>query len=213
MQDILIYGDSLTWGIIPMTRKRFPFHERWPGVMENKLNASGRRVRVIEDCLNGRRTVLDDPFKAGRNGIVGLAQRIEIHSPLALVILMLGTNDLQSMHAFNAWHASQGIAALVDAIRKAPIEPGMPAPPILVVAPPAIQNPRGPLAPKFMGGDAKCIGLPEAYRETAKALGCSFFNAGTATSSSNVDGIHLDLEQHLALGEAITPLVTSLISL
>src|SRR5947207_8787502 len=85
MKDILIYGDSLTWGIIPMTRKRFAFHERWPGVMENELNAGGRRVRVIEDCLNGRRTVWDDPFKPGRNGIVGLAQRIEIHSPLALV--------------------------------------------------------------------------------------------------------------------------------
>lgn len=213
MKDILIYGDSLTWGIIPMTRKRFPFHERWPGVLENKLNAGSRRVRIIEDSLNGRRTVLDDPFKAGRNGLVGLAQRIEIHSPLALVILMLGTNDLQSTHTFNAWHASQGIAALIDAIRKAPIEPGMPSPPILLIAPPAIRNPRGPLAPKFMGGDDKCVGLPEAYSETAKALGCSFFDAGTVTSSSNMDGIHLDLEQHLALGEAIAPVVSSLIAL
>src|SRR6185436_4932740 len=80
MQDIFIYGDSLTWGIIPLTRKRFPFEQRWTGVLENKLNAGTRHVRVIEDALNGRRTVLDDPFKAGRNGLVGLAQRIEIHS-------------------------------------------------------------------------------------------------------------------------------------
>src|SRR5215510_10341409 len=101
MHDILVYGDSLTWGIVPLTRKRFSFDERWPGVMENKLNAGLRRVRVIEDCLNGRRTVGDDPFKPGRNGSVGLAQRIEIHSPLALVILMLGTNDFQSVHAYN----------------------------------------------------------------------------------------------------------------
>jgi hypothetical protein len=36
--------------------------------------------------LNGRRTVWDDPFKPGRNGLAGLAQRIEMHSPLALVI-------------------------------------------------------------------------------------------------------------------------------
>jgi hypothetical protein len=55
MQDILIYGDSPTWGIIPMTRNRFAFSERWPGMMENELNAAGRRVRVIEDCLNDHR--------------------------------------------------------------------------------------------------------------------------------------------------------------
>lgn len=211
MQDILIYGDSLTWGMIPMTRKRFPFNERWPGVMENKLNLGGRHVRVIEDCLNGRRTVLEDPFKPGRNGIVGLAQRIEIHSPLALVILMLGTNDLQSMHSHNAWHASQGIASMVDVIRKAPMEPGMPVPPVLVVAPPPIGTPRGFVAPKFAGGDVKSAGVAQAYREVASTLGCAFFDAGTVTSSSHVDGVHLDLEQHLALGEAMVEQVRRLL--
>jgi hypothetical protein len=63
LPHILVYGDSLTWGIVPDTRKRFPFEERWPGILENKLNALGRRVRITEDCLNGRRTVWDDPFK------------------------------------------------------------------------------------------------------------------------------------------------------
>ena len=90
MQHILVYSDSASWGIIPATRRRLLFDARWPGVMELALQQSGRRVRVIEDCLNGRRTVWEDPFKAGRNGLVGLAQRIEIHSPLALVMLMLG---------------------------------------------------------------------------------------------------------------------------
>src|SRR6202521_2283009 len=144
MQHILVYSDSLTWGIIPNTRSRLPFDERWTGVLENQLNASSRQVRVIEDCLNGRRTVWDDPFKPGRNGLVGLAQRIEINSPLSLVMLMLGTNDLQSMHPHTAWHAAQGMAALVAAVRQAPIEPGMPRAPILVIAPPPIGIPRGP---------------------------------------------------------------------
>jgi len=100
MHQILIYSDSLTWGIIPDTRARLPFDERWPGVLENKLNASGPRIRVIEDCLNGRRTAWDDPFKRGRNGLEGLAQRIEINSPLSLVILMLGTNDFQFCQSY-----------------------------------------------------------------------------------------------------------------
>jgi lysophospholipase L1-like esterase len=192
MQHILVYADSLSWGIIPTTRKRLEFDQRWPGVMEIGLNRAGKTARVIEDCLNGRRTVWEDPFKPGRNGLDGLAQRIEIHSPLSLVVLMLGTNDLQSMHQSNAWLSSQGIAALVTTIRQAPIEPGMPVPPILIV---------------------KFVGLSAAYRETAVTLGCHFFNAGSITPASRIDGIHLDADQHHLLGKAMVSVVAPLLPL
>lgn len=211
MQHILVYSDSLSWGIIPTTRKRLSYEQRWPGIMEISLCSSGQRVRVIEDCLNGRRTVWDDPFKPGRNGLVGLAQRIEIHSPLELVVLMLGTNDFQSMHEYNAWHSSQGILALVSAIRTAPIEPGMPVPQILVIAPPAIRTPKGPIAPKFEGGERKSVGLAIAYQKACEEAGCHFFDAGSVITSSNVDGVHLDLEQHLALGNAVSKVVKPLL--
>lgn len=211
MQQVLVYGDSLSWGIVPLTRRRLPFAERWPGVMERALSSAGHPVRILEDCLNGRRTVWDDPFKPGRKGLDGLAQRVEMHSPLALVVLMLGTNDLQSMHPHVAWHAAQGIAALVHAIRQAPIEPGMPVPPVLVVAPPPVEDPRGPLAPKFLGADAKGIGLADEYREVATTLACHFFDAGAVTSSSRVDGIHLDADQHRVLGEALAAVVRPLL--
>lgn len=212
MQNILVYSDSLSWGIVPTTRKRLLFEQRWPGVMEMSLCSSGQKVRVIEDCLNGRRTAWDDPYKPGRNGLVGLAQRIEMHSPLALVVLMLGTNDFQSMHEHNAWHSSQGISALVSAIRSAPIEPGMPVPEILVVAPPPIRTPKGPIAPKFAGGDVKCVGLSAAYRIVCEEAGCHFFDAGSIVTSSKVDGVHLDLEQHLILGSAVADVVKPLLS-
>jgi len=204
MPQILVYGDSLSWGIIPETRKRFAFEERWPGVLENGLNASGLNVRVIEDCLNGRRTVWEDPFKPGRNGLQGLAQRIEINSPLALVILMLGTNDFQFCHPYsNAWAAAQGVSVLINEIRKAPIEPGMAVPPILLVSPPLLQTAKGAMAEKFKGGEKRCAGLAEAYRQVAATLNCHFFDAETAATTSGVDGVHLDREQHLKLGKVL----------
>jgi lysophospholipase L1-like esterase len=212
MQHVLVYSDSLSWGIIPTTRKRLAFEQRWPGVMEIALGSAGRAVRVIEDCLNGRRTVWDDPFKPGRNGLVGLAQRIEIHSPLELVVLMLGTNDFQSMHQNNAWHSSQGIVALVSAIRSAPIEPGMPVPQVLVVAPPPIGTPSGPIAPKFQDAQKKSVGLAIAYKNVCEELPCHFFDAGAVTTSSSVDGVHLDAEQHLRLGRALSQFVAPLLT-
>ena len=207
MYQILIYADSLTWGIVPDTRKRWPFTTRWPGVMEGALARSGHQVRVIEDCLNGRRTVWEDPFKAGRNGRIGLEQRIEVSSPLSLVILMLGTNDFQSMHQFTAAHSAQGMAALVQAVRQAPIEPGMPVPEILIVAPPPVQEPKGAIAPKFEGAAQKSAGLASALSVIAKERDCEFFDAGTVTTTSRVDGVHLDADQHGRLGLAMADVV------
>ena len=213
MHHVFVYGDSLTWGIVPNTRKRFPFEERWPGVLENKLKELGHDVRLTEDCLNGRRTVWEDPFKPGRNGLAGLAQCMEKHSPLALVILMLGTNDFQFSHPYNnAWSAAQGIVALVNEIRKAPIEPGMAVPPILVICPPPICSPQGILAAKFSGAEQRCAGLADAYRTVSSDLGCHFFDAASVTSSSRVDGIHLDADQHLALGRALAGVVAPILA-
>jgi lysophospholipase L1-like esterase len=212
MHQILVYGDSLSWGIIPNTRNRFSFDQRWPGVMEIALQGMGESVRVIEDCLNGRRTVLEDPFKPGRNGIIGIEQRIEVNSPLSLVILFLGTNDFQSMHQHNAWHSAQGIGAIVSAIRRAPIEPGMPIPKILVVAPPPIQKAKGEIAPKLEGAEHKAVNLASAIEKVANETACAFFNAGSVTTSSKVDGVHLDAEQHLALGRALAKKVKPLLS-
>jgi lysophospholipase L1-like esterase len=208
VQHVLVYSDSLTWGIVPNTRNRLPFDERWPGVLENALNGPGKRVRVIEDCLNGRRTVWDDPFRPGRNGLQGLAQRIEVNSPLSLAILMLGTNDFQFSHPYNnAWSAGQGVAALVNEIRRAPIEPGMPVPPVLIVSPPPIRLPKGAIAPKFLGAEHRSVGLADAYREVSVSLGCHFFDAGSVTESSPLDGVHLDAGQHLTLGRALVDVV------
>ncbi|HEX3877297.1 MAG TPA: SGNH/GDSL hydrolase family protein [Bryobacteraceae bacterium] len=212
MQHIFVYGDSLSWGIVPNTRQRFPFDVRWPGAMEKRLNANGPRVRVTEDCVNGRRTVWDDPFKPGRNGLVGLGARIEAQSPIALLILMLGTNDFQFNHVYNnAQTSALGIAALVNEIRRAPIEPGMPVPPILIACPPPMQKPGGQVGLKFHGAEERSKGLAAAYEETGKSLGCSFFDAGNVTQSSRVDGIHLDEDQHLTLGAAIADFVAALL--
>ncbi len=211
MHQILVYADSLSWGIVPDTRRRFDFDRRWPGVLELELKNCGIPARVIEDCLNGRRTVWDDPYKPGRNGLDGLPQRIEINSPLSLVVVLLGTNDFQSMHQHNAWQSAQGVGAIIRAIRGAPIEPGMPVPTILVVAPPPIQKAKGKIVPKFEGAEVKATGLAQELRAMAQENSCHFFDAGSVTSTSRVDGVHLDEDQHAILGRALAGVIKPLL--
>jgi len=203
MHQILIYSDSLTWGIVPGSRERLSFDKRWPGIFEGALISVGKNIRVIENCLNGRRTVWSDPFKEGRDGSQGLAQVIEMHSPLKLVILLLGSNDFQCTHDNNAWLSAQGTAKLVQIIRQAPIEPCMPIPEIMIVAPPTIIKPKGVIVGKFNGSENRCVGLSVELEKIAKEYSAFFFNAGSVTEASIVDGIHLDENQHQTLGKAI----------
>ncbi|MES9828619.1 MAG: SGNH/GDSL hydrolase family protein [Candidatus Thiodiazotropha sp.] len=207
MEQVLIYSDSLTWGIIPNTRERLPFDRRWPGIFENTLLTAGKKIRIVENCLNGRRTAWPDPFKPGRNGAEGLSQVIEMHSPLKLVVLMLGTNDFQCTHDNSAWLSSQGMSKLINIIRQSPIEPGMPVPEILIVAPPSITQPKGPIAEKFRDAEKRFRGLGDELAKVATESSTHFFNAGKVTQSSKVDGIHLDEPDHKILGKALAEFV------
>lgn len=209
MKQILIYADSLSWGLIPNTRERQPFNKRWPGVFETSLKSQGHDVRIIENCLNGRRTVWSDPFKEGRNGSEGLAQVLEIHSPLALVILMLGTNDFQDTHDNNAKLSAQGMAKLIEIVRQAPIEPEMPIPEIMIIAPPVMTEVKGSIAMKFNGSEKRSVGLSQELEDISKEYSTLFFDSATVTGSSVVDGVHLDEDQHEKLGRAVAHAVSN----
>lgn len=79
--------------------------------------------------------------------------------------------------------------------------------PVLIVAPPPFDDPRGPLGPKFAGAAAKSVGLAAALRSVAEELDCAFFDAASVTPASRVDGIHLDADQHGVLGRALAEVV------
>jgi lysophospholipase L1-like esterase len=115
------------------------------------------------------------------------------------------------MHAHAPWHSAQGVGALVRAVRRAPIEPGMPVPAVLVIAPPPLDTPKGPIAPKFAGGEKRAVGLAAALERVAAEEKCAFFDAGSVTPASVVDGVHLDADQHARLGRALVPVVAALL--
>jgi len=123
---------------------------------------------------------------------------------------MLGTNDFQSMHDFNAWHSAQGTARLINEIRRANIEPGMPVPTIVVMASPTIKKPHGPMAKMFENAEIKSRGLAGELQTVAELNNCSFFNVANVTVASRMDGIHLDSDQHVLLGRAMAKFINKL---
>jgi lysophospholipase L1-like esterase len=85
----------------------------------------------------------------------------------------------------------------------------MPVPEIMVIAPPKITEPKGIIANKFKDSEKRSIGLAEELEKIAKENSVYYFNAGSVTESSTVDGIHLDEKQHEILGKAIFNVVSN----
>jgi lysophospholipase L1-like esterase len=121
--------------------------------------------------------------------------------------MMLGVNDFQSSHTNTAASSAMGSARLIDIIRHAPIEPGMPVPEILVVAPPVLGEPKGEIVDKFAGAIQRSSGLSDALHTMASEQAVFYFDAAPVIRTSDLDGVHLDLDQHCILGKAIAKFV------
>ena len=100
MKNILCFGDSNTWGYDPSNQTRFSKDIRWTGVLQQLL---GSKYNVIEEGLNGRTTNVNEKqdhglgyFRPFRSAMDLLSVLIETNSPLDLIIVMLGTNDLKT---------------------------------------------------------------------------------------------------------------------
>lgn len=207
IKSILCYGDSNTWGYNPVTQNRFAKHERWTGQLSRAL---GSDYDVIEEGLNGRTTVWDDPIEGHKNGRDYLIPCLESHQPLDLVIILLGVNDLKKRFSLSAFDVAEGAGVLVQVVQKSSTGRMGRAPQILLLAPPPVGKLTG-FAEFFEGAEAKSQKFAEHYRRVATDLGCYFLDTSTVIVSSDLDGIHLERSEHAKLGQALALKVKEII--
>lgn len=216
MKTILAYGDSITFGASPiMGGPRLAFEDRWPSVLEAGL---GGAARVIAEGLGGRTTVHDDWFaNADRNGARILPTLLASHNPLDAVVIMLGTNDLKSMHAGAALEASYGIRRLVQVIRAHAATDALAPPAIVIVAPPHLS--KTSVHPEMMDHFGQDVAIEQSklfatyYKRRADELGTAFFDASTVATPDPNDGVHLDARNTRAIGEGLVPVVKKVLGL
>lgn len=207
MFELMCFGDSNTWGYSAADGRRFPRNVRWTGVLQAEL---GSNYAVIEEGLNGRTTVWEDPIEGDKMGRRHLPPLLQSHAPLDLVVMMLGTNDLKKRFSAHASDIAAGAGALVDIITASQAGPAGAAPAVLLIAPPPLGK-LSALEGMFEGGAEKSRDLGGHYREVARLRGCHVMDAAEIIRSSDLDGIHLEEKDHLALGQAVARYVKKIL--
>jgi lysophospholipase L1-like esterase len=201
MKTVLFYGDSNTWGYDPVTQSRFDIHTRWAGVARDLL---GSDWHVIEEGLNGRTTVWDDPIEGDKNGKTYLPPCLATHRPLDVVCILLGTNDCKVRFSLPACDIAAGVGVLVKIAQASGTGRDGGAPAVVLMSPP----PFAPLAgtrfvDMFAGGEEKSRQFMRHYSLVAAELGCHFVDVGEIVQSSPLDAIHYEASEHRKLGEFI----------
>ena len=110
---VLCFGDSLTWGFDPDTRQRFGEVARWPRVMGELL---GGGYEVIEEGQNGRTIATEDPAEGEKNGLKYIGPCLESHSPLDIVIIMLGSNDCKRKFSYSSMDIAGEMQILLEKV-------------------------------------------------------------------------------------------------
>jgi lysophospholipase L1-like esterase len=173
--------------------------------------ALGDEYRVIEEALQGRTTMIDPPLVDDRSGKAVLPMLLESLAPLDAVIVMLGTNDLQSILHLDAVQVAWGCGGLLRTIQLSRFGPEGSAPRALLVTPPPFGKLRGAMGMAFLGREEESRRLHAAYAPIAALFGAATFNAGDVCQASEVDGLHPEVPGHRALGFALAEEVRRLL--
>lgn len=214
MKRILCYGDSNThgcnpawipaWDEDPEKTVRFSEEIRWTCVLQKLLGE--KEYRVIEEGLPGRTTVFPDPVYPHCNGKDSIYPCILSHSPIDLLVIMLGTNDIKVSFHPCVDMAVRAMEELLKVVLNPYIWEHRRVPKLLLVAPVPVRDQIE--TSNFWGMyDRNSVELSRqlggVYETLAERYGCHFLNAGDYAEASELDSIHLDEENHRKLAEAL----------
>jgi lysophospholipase L1-like esterase len=206
VKNILCFGDSNTWGYAPVTGLRYPHDVRWTGVLQQSL---GTGFRIIEEGLNGRTTIFNEPGRDHRCGLDLLPPLLETHAPLDLVVIMLGTNDLKSCFNQSAEQIARGAKKICQEVLDCEYLAEC-STRVVLVSPALVEELPDEDAAELSGAMAKSREFSRHYGAVAEELAINFFDAAEVVETSQLDGVHWDAKQHQVFGRELSRTISKI---
>lgn len=199
MKQILCFGDSNTYGLIPKSGGRYGWGVRWTSILNEKLGLD--KYHVIEEGLCGRTTIFDDPLRDNRNSVKLLPAVLESNKGIDTVVLMLGTNDCKTVYGATAEVIGRGVERLIKIIRYYSEESK-----ILLISPIRFGSKvwQKEYDPEFSKDSINVNeGLAAVYKRIADRENIYFLDASLSSKPSEEDQEHMNEAGHKALAEAV----------
>ena len=206
-KSVLCFGDSHTWGYIPLHGGRYEHDMRWTTLLENQLPGNWR---VINEGLPGRTTGFHESLHNPHSGLGYFLPCLEKHQP-DVVVIMLGTNDLQSQFGLTAHDIASGAGELVKYAQYFANHNPTKARAILLVCPTPIDE-IGFAAHGFTGAKEKSHQFDDHYHTKAEELGCYYFNAGSIVKACASEGVHWPADQLPLFADALYQRIRTIIA-
>ena len=207
MKKILCYGDSNTFGLNPSNFTQYDEDIRWSGILTSNLSD---KFEVIVDGLNNRNGFVNNP-----DGFEYSAQRhfpkiiAKFKDNLDILILAVGTNDLQFQYDISFGTIEKGLENLIStAVEKSANH--------IILIPPVILNENilnGFFKNQFNKTSIeKSKKIGKSYRKLAKLYNCKIFDINEFATPSDIDGLHYSEISHKIIAEKLTEFINRLIN-
>ena len=197
MKKILCYGDSNTFGYNPKDGSRFDEKTRWATLLGNAL---GSNYEITEEGVCDRTGFADND-----KGFLYSSQR---HFPkfiskiknIDLLILWIGTNDLQFKYNLTTGQIENGLEKLINTAKNYSRR--------ILLIPPVILSDN--VLERYFGfqfdssGISKSKHIGKIYRKLSKVYNLDFFDVNKFIKPSSFDGLHYDETGHKIISEKIS---------
>ena len=203
MKKIICYGDSNTFGFNPKDGSRFDKNTRWTAILQKYL---GTEYEVINEGACDRTGFVNNPkgfeFSAQRH----FPKMISKIDNIDILIIALGTNDLQLQYCISVGAIEKGLENLIKLAQ--------PKAKYIIIIPPVV------LSEKVLEGFfniqfdktsiVKSRKIGRIYRQISNAYHCNYFDINKFTKPSDVDGLHYNEESHKIIGDNLSNLINKL---
>lgn len=202
-KTIICYGDSNTYGYIPLTHARYDKNSRWSGILSNLLTDN---FEVIEEGCNNRTGFYNSTDGAKQTGLVYIDTCLKEHKPADIFIFALGTNDLQKFYSFNHKDIKNGLSTYLKKIKEKSENTK-----ILLISPVKLNNDilKGYFNFQFDENSIKkSILIQDIYKDFAAENNIDYIDINKITSPSEIDGLHYSKESHSIIANHLASYIT-----